>query len=123
MASTDAISDLVTGKRNHGNWSESYRRDGTAEITDIRSGDTEEDNEWAAIQRLPTFERMRKGMLSVVLDNGKLLSYQVDVTNLRLQDRKQLLESVLKFVEEDHDKFLRRLRDRIDRCVPLSFIV
>ncbi|ESW34861.1 hypothetical protein PHAVU_001G187700 [Phaseolus vulgaris] len=115
MASTDAISDLVTGKRNHGNWSKSYKRDGTAEITDIRSGDTEEDNEWAAIQRLPTFERMRKGMLSVVLDNGKLLSYQVDVTNLRLQDRKQLLESVLKFVEEDHDKFLRRLRDRIDR--------
>ena len=122
MASTHGINDSDTGKRNQEILpSESYKSDSTAEITNIRSRDTKEDKdkEWAAIGRLPTptFERMRKGMLNVELP------CQVDVTNLTLQDRKQLLESLLKFAEEDHERFLRRLRERIDRCVSLSFIV
>ncbi|XP_061340282.1 ABC transporter G family member 39-like isoform X3 [Gastrolobium bilobum] len=65
----------------------------------------------AAIDRLPTFDRMRKGLL----DDGKIVHEQVDVTRLGLHDKKVLMERILKVVEEDNGKFLRRLRDRVDR--------
>lgn len=83
--------------------------------------DNDEDLKWAAIERLPTFDRMRKGMLKQALDNGMIVHLPVDVTNLGMQDKKILLESMLKFVEEDNEKFLRKLRDRVDRC--LSIII
>ncbi|XP_068660074.1 pleiotropic drug resistance protein 2-like isoform X3 [Aristolochia californica] len=58
---------------------------------------------------------MRKGILRQVLDNGKVVHEQVDVTRLGMQEKKLLMESILKVVEEDNERFLRRLRDRIDR--------
>ncbi|BFG38675.1 hypothetical protein CerSpe_249490 [Prunus speciosa] len=82
-----------------------------------RSGrqDEEEELRWAAIERLPTYDRLRRGMLSQVLDNGKVVTDEVDVTKLGMQDKKQLMESILKVVEDDNERFLRRLRDRTDR--------
>ncbi|KAK4834395.1 hypothetical protein QYF36_021902 [Acer negundo] len=77
--------------------------------------DDEEELRWAAIERLPTYDRLRKGVIRQVLDNGKVVHGEVDVTNLGMQDKKQLMESILKVVEEDNEKFLRRLRDRTDR--------
>lgn len=74
----------------------------------------EEELKWAAIERLPTYDRLRKGMLREVLDGGKVVQ-EVDVTNLGMQDKKRLMESILRVVEEDNEKFLRRLRDRTDR--------
>ncbi|XP_050243453.1 ABC transporter G family member 34-like [Quercus robur] len=62
-----------------------------------------------------TYDRLRKGMLTQVLDNGKVVHDEVDVTNLGMQDKKLLMESILKVTEEDNEKFLRRLRDRTDR--------
>ncbi|KAL5743166.1 hypothetical protein ACOSP7_029898 [Xanthoceras sorbifolium] len=75
----------------------------------------EEDLRWAAIERLPTYDRLRKGVIRQVLDNGKVVHGEVDVTNLGMQDKKQLMENILKVVEEDNEKFLRRLRGRTDR--------
>ncbi|XP_021802771.1 pleiotropic drug resistance protein 2-like [Prunus avium] len=83
-----------------------------------RSGAAEEEEEelkWAAIERLPTFERMRKGMMTQVMSNGRVVHDEVDVTKLRTEDKKQLMESILKVVEDDNEKFLKRLRDRTDR--------
>ncbi|KAK1563574.1 hypothetical protein Q3G72_029428 [Acer saccharum] len=77
--------------------------------------DDEEELRWAAIERLPTYDRLRKGVIRQVLDNGKVVHGEVDVTNLGIQDKKLLMESILKVVEEDNEKFLRRLRDRTDR--------
>ncbi|XVF86257.1 hypothetical protein PTKIN_Ptkin18bG0026200 [Pterospermum kingtungense] len=77
--------------------------------------DTEEDLMWAAIERLPMYDRLRKGMLKQVGDNGKVVLDEVDVTKLGAQHKKQLIESILKVVEEDNENFLRRLRDRTDR--------
>ncbi|XP_058204744.1 pleiotropic drug resistance protein 2-like [Rhododendron vialii] len=77
--------------------------------------DDEEDLRWAAIERLPTYDRLRKGVLSKVLDNGRVVRDEVDVTQLGVQDKKQLMENILKVVEDDNDKFLQRLRDRTDR--------
>ena len=82
--------------------------------------DDEEELRWAAIERLPTYDRLRKGVIRQVLDNGKVVHGEVDVTNLGMQDKKQLMESILKVVEEDNEKFLRRLRDRTDRFIYLS---
>ncbi|KAK7337204.1 hypothetical protein VNO77_17767 [Canavalia gladiata] len=112
--------------RYHRSWpSESFRSASWTELASAegfnsrRSKHTEEVNDedlkWAAIERLPTFDRMRKGMLRAMLDNGNIMHYQVDVTNLSFQDKKFLLENVLKFVDDDNEKFLRRLRDRINR--------
>ena len=60
-----------------------------------RANDEEELN-WAAIERLPTFDRLRKGMLKQVLEDGKVNYEEVDVTNLRMEEKKNLMESVLK---------------------------
>lgn len=77
-------------------------------------GDDEEELKWAALERLPTYDRLRKGMLRQVVGSGKVVQ-EVDVTNLGMQDKKRLMESILKVAEEDNEKFLRRLRDRTDR--------
>lgn len=82
-----------------------------------RSGrqDDEEELRWAAIERLPTYDRLRRGMLRQVLDNGRVVTDEVDVTRLGVQDKKVLMENILKVVEDDNERFLRRLRDRTDR--------
>ncbi|KAI3947486.1 hypothetical protein MKX01_028391 [Papaver californicum] len=78
----------------------------------------EEDEEelvWAAIERLPTYDRVRKSVLSSVMDNGRIRHSEIDVAKLGLLDKTQLMDSILKVVEEDNEKFLQRLRNRIDR--------
>ncbi|PIN25403.1 Pleiotropic drug resistance proteins (PDR1-15), ABC superfamily [Handroanthus impetiginosus] len=77
--------------------------------------DEEEELKWAAIERLPTYDRMRKGMLQQVMSNGRVMHTEVDVANLGAQDKKLLMESILKVVEDDNEKFLQRLRNRTDR--------
>ncbi|KAK8352900.1 hypothetical protein V6Z11_A05G123100 [Gossypium hirsutum] len=77
--------------------------------------DTEEDLMWAAIERLPMYDRLRKSMIRNVGDNGKVVLHEVDVTKLGQQNKKQLLDSILKVVEQDNETFLRKLRDRTDR--------
>lgn len=77
--------------------------------------DEERDLIWAAIERLPTYDRMRKGVLKQALDDGNVVYDQVDVAHLGMHDKKLLMESILKIVEEDNEIFLRRFRDRIDR--------
>ncbi|KAA8550206.1 hypothetical protein F0562_001890 [Nyssa sinensis] len=77
--------------------------------------DDEEELRWAAIERLPTYDRMRKGILKQVMSNGRIVHDEVDVTKLGTQDKKQLMESILKVVEDDNEKFLLRLRNRTDR--------
>ncbi|KAM6592902.1 hypothetical protein CsatA_000605 [Cannabis sativa] len=75
----------------------------------------EEELRWAAIERLPTYDRLRKGMFKHVLDNGRVVHDEIDVTKLGIQEKKVLMENLLSVVEEDNEKFLRRLRERIDR--------
>ncbi|KAI9153582.1 hypothetical protein LWI28_013428 [Acer negundo] len=81
--------------------------------------DDEEVQRWVAYERLPTYDRLKKGVLWKILDYGEVVHDEVDVTKLSIQDKKQLKDSILKGLEEDNDKFLRRLRDRIDRMTLL----
>ncbi|KAL0460766.1 UNVERIFIED_CONTAM: Pleiotropic drug resistance protein 2 [Sesamum latifolium] len=87
----------------------------TRNSTRRQAEDDEEELRWAAIERLPTYDRLRKGMLQQVMSNGRIVHSEVDVTNLGSQDKKMLMESILKVVEEDNEKFLQRLRNRTDR--------
>jgi len=82
-----------------------------------RSGrpDDYEELQWAAMERLPTYDRMRKGMLNKVLDDGKIVLGEVDVTKLGNQEKKLLMDSIIKTAEEDNERFLQRLRDRTNR--------
>lgn len=100
-------------------WASSSFREAWGGPGDVfqRSGREEDEEElkWAAIERLPTYDRLRKGILKQVLDNGKVVHQEVDVSNLGMQNKKQLMESILRVVEDDNEKFLQRLRDRTDR--------
>ena len=83
-----------------------------------RSGreiEEEEELKWAALERLPTYDRLRKGILKQVLDNGRVNYEEVDTTKLGVQEKRHLLESMLKAAGEDNEEFLHRMRDRIDR--------
>lgn len=75
----------------------------------------EEELRWAAIERLPTYERMRKGIIRQVMENGRVVEEVVDVTTMGFMERKELMERMVKVVEEDNEKFLRRMRERTDR--------
>ncbi|KAF7152276.1 hypothetical protein RHSIM_Rhsim01G0207000 [Rhododendron simsii] len=94
-----------------------FQRNSTRRSTGM---DEEEELKWAAIERLPTYDRMRKGMLRQVMSNGRVMANEVDVANLGVQDKKQLMEGILKVVEDDNERFLQRLRARTDRPVSLS---
>ncbi|PRQ25688.1 putative pleiotropic drug resistance protein PDR/CDR [Rosa chinensis] len=73
--------------------------------------DDEEALKWAALQRLPTFTRLKKGLLTTPQGHAN----EVDVHHLELQERKDLIERLVGVAEEDHEKFLLRLKSRIDR--------
>ncbi|EYU21593.1 hypothetical protein MIMGU_mgv1a000235mg [Erythranthe guttata] len=71
----------------------------------------EEALKWASLEKLPTFDRLRKGLL---LGSGGVSS-EVDVKDLGSQERADLLERLVKVAEEDNEKFLLKLKNRIDR--------
>ncbi|KAK9281885.1 hypothetical protein L1049_004792 [Liquidambar formosana] len=76
-----------------------------------REEDDEEALKWAALEKLPTYNRLKKGLWS----GSQGAASEVDVDNLGYQERKNLLERLVKVAEEDNEKFLLKLKDRIDR--------
>lgn len=80
-----------------------------------REQDDEEALKWAAIERLPTYDRLRKAILRQVSDDGNVVHEEVDVSRLDLTDRQLFIEKILRVTEEDNERFLLKLRDRINR--------
>lgn len=76
-----------------------------------RDEDDEEALKWAALEKLPTYDRVRRGILTSAAGERK----EVDVNNLGLQERTHLLDRLVRVAEEDNEKFLLKLKDRIDR--------
>ena len=110
---------MSLGSGSRRGWASASMREAWNSQTDVfqRSGREEDEEElkWAAIERLPTYDRLRKGMLKHVLDEGKVVYEEVDIANLDMQDKKKIMESILRVVEEDNERFLLRLRERTDR--------
>ncbi|KAJ0075710.1 hypothetical protein Patl1_34366 [Pistacia atlantica] len=73
--------------------------------------DDEEALKWAALEKLPTYDRLRKGILTT--PEGCV--DEVNVNNLGLQERQKLIEKLVKIAEVDNEKFLLKLKNRIDR--------
>ncbi|KAE8056422.1 hypothetical protein FH972_013197 [Carpinus fangiana] len=79
-----------------------------------RSSVEENDEEalkWAALEKLPTYMRITRGILTEAEGQAK----EIDIKNLGVLERKNLLERLLKIADEDNENFLLKLRDRIER--------
>jgi ABC-type multidrug transport system fused ATPase/permease subunit len=87
------------------------RSDGDRFSRSSRDENDEEALQWAAIERLPTYNRVRRGILASASGGLK----EADVENLTMHEKQQLLERLVRVAEEDNERFLLKLKDRIDR--------
>ncbi|KAI3964979.1 hypothetical protein MKW92_003515 [Papaver armeniacum] len=102
------IYKVASLRRNSSVW-----RNNSAEVIFSRSTRDENDEEalkWAALEKLPTYNRIRKGILTDGVETK-----EIDIQNLGFQEKKQLIERLLRVAEEDNEKFLTKLKNRIDR--------
>ncbi|KAJ0522531.1 putative ABC-type maltose transporter [Helianthus annuus] len=76
-----------------------------------REEDDEEALKWASLEKLPTFDRLKKGLLFGSTGPPQ----EIDVDNLSFEERKRLLDRLVNTADEDNEKFLLKLRNRIDR--------
>lgn len=78
-------------------------------------GDDEENLRWAALEKLPTYDRMRRGIIRRAMEEqGKLTADEVDIANLDPREGRELMERMFKAVEDDNERLLRRFRGRFD---------
>lgn len=73
--------------------------------------DEEEALKWAAIEKLPTFKRIQVGILKE--EEGQ--QREIDVKKLGSIEKKSILDKLVQTAEEDNERFLLKLRERIDR--------
>ncbi|CAA7407938.1 unnamed protein product [Spirodela intermedia] len=94
----------------------SLRRNSWRDSEDVfsrssREEDDEEALKWAALEKLPTYSRIRKGIL-IGAEGGHR---EIEIKDLGNQERKTLLERLVRIADEDNESFLLKLRNRIDR--------
>uniref|UniRef100_A0A7N0U8F5 ABC transporter domain-containing protein n=1 Tax=Kalanchoe fedtschenkoi TaxID=63787 RepID=A0A7N0U8F5_KALFE len=76
-----------------------------------REEDDEEALKWAALERLNTYSRLRRGIY--IAEKGDVR--EIDIKKLGIIERRQLLERLVRIAEQDNEDFLRKLKNRIDR--------
>ncbi|XP_013454713.2 pleiotropic drug resistance protein 1 [Medicago truncatula] len=75
-------------------------------------GEDEEALRWAALEKLPTYNRLRKGLLAT----SRGVANEIDIlSDLGFQERQKLLDRLINVAEEGNEKFLLKLKERIDR--------
>lgn len=72
--------------------------------------DDEEALRWAALERLPTYKRVRRGIFKDIVGDTK----EVEVAELESNEQKLLLERLVNAVDEDPGLFFDRMRRRFD---------
>ncbi|XP_050230912.1 ABC transporter G family member 29-like [Mercurialis annua] len=81
--------------------------------------DDEEALKWAAIEKLPTYDRLRTSIMQSFEENNNetvvLGHKEVDVRKLDVNDKQKFISTVFKVAEEDNETFLKKFRQRIDR--------
>ncbi|KAF9592637.1 hypothetical protein IFM89_016294 [Coptis chinensis] len=85
-------------------------------------GDDDDDDEsalqWHAIERLPTFEKLRSSLTDIydAGDGTKVEGKRVtDVTKLGPVERRVFIEKLIKHIERDNLRLLQKLRRRVDK--------
>ncbi|KAK2978211.1 hypothetical protein RJ640_024244 [Escallonia rubra] len=79
-------------------------------------GGDEEALRWAALERLPTYSRVRRGIFKNIVGDWK----EIDVDKLELEEQKVVLDRLVNFVDDDWKHFFGRMRRRFD-SVDLEF--
>ncbi|KAL0415301.1 UNVERIFIED_CONTAM: Pleiotropic drug resistance protein 1 [Sesamum latifolium] len=82
--------------------SSSFWRNGSLEAFShsARQEDDEAALKWAALEKLPTYDRMTRGLLV----GSRGATSEVDVRNLGIEERKLLLDRLIKAADEDNEK-------------------
>ena len=85
-----------------------------------RTSHYDEDEEalkWAAIEKLPTYDRLRTSVMQSFAENEvqDVRHREVDVRKLDLNDKQKFIDTIFKVAEEDNEKFLKKFRNRIDK--------
>ncbi|KAL5226571.1 hypothetical protein ABZP36_014836 [Zizania latifolia] len=86
-----------------------------------REEDDEEALRWAALEKLPTYDRLRRAILpldedgEVVADAAGAGKGLVDILGLGPRDRRALVERLVRVADEDNERFLLKLKDRVER--------
>lgn len=105
----DDLARSVSGRSFQDVWQQS------PDVFSCHERDDEEELRWAAIERLPTYDRVSQGVLKKVLEDGRVEVSKVDMKKLSDDERRHLMHRLLKAVEEDNERLLRRLKTRADR--------
>ncbi|KAK4837165.1 hypothetical protein QYF36_003319 [Acer negundo] len=109
-ASNSSLRVAVSSSRWSNNSTEAFSRSSS------REEDDEEALKWAALERLPTFDRLRKGILTTSRGGAN----EIHVSNLELKERRKLIERLVNVAQVDNDdKFLFKLKNRFDRLTLL----
>ncbi|EER98908.1 ABC transporter G family member 36 [Sorghum bicolor] len=85
--------------------------------------DDEEALRWATLEKLPTRDRVRRAIIFPLPPAGAAGTttgqqqglVDVDVLSLGPGERRALLERLVRVADEDHERFLVKLRERLDR--------
>ncbi|KAF3332890.1 pleiotropic drug resistance protein 3-like isoform X3 [Carex littledalei] len=88
-----------------------WRQTGDVFSRSSREEDDEEALRWAALEKLPTFNRIKRGILASA--SGKI--NEVHVENLGVHEKKALLNRLIRVAEEDNERFLLKLKEHFDR--------
>ncbi|KAG6516429.1 hypothetical protein ZIOFF_026894 [Zingiber officinale] len=123
---SQSLSHNISRGMNMGGWGveDVFSRNSS---TRRRSGSSRDDDEealrWAALERLPTYDRLRTAILRSAADPGggpgearrQYRHKEVDVRKLGPAERQEFIDRVFKVAEEGNERFLKKLRDRIDK--------
>ena len=95
-------------------------RSSSTHTESIKEEDEEHELLWAAIERLPSFMRVRTSLFSDDNNNGDDTrefegKRMVDVTKLEAIEKRIFVERLIKHIEHDNLRLLQKLRERIDR--------
>ncbi|KAJ1403026.1 P-loop containing nucleoside triphosphate hydrolase [Sesbania bispinosa] len=83
--------------------------------------DKELQSKWAAIEKLPTFKRIKTSFVDVSQEEGESSSKEadgkrvIDVTKLGAVEKRLFIDRLIKHIENDNLQLLQKLRERMDR--------
>ncbi|KAK1422491.1 hypothetical protein QVD17_25636 [Tagetes erecta] len=97
----------------------SWRMEDVFSTSSRHSLEDEEALRWAALEKLPTYNRLRTTIFNsyVPADQEKIANDQklLDVRDLDPQARQGFIDQIFKVAEEDNEIFLKKFRDRVDK--------
>ncbi|GAB4850286.1 transcription factor [Ancistrocladus abbreviatus] len=111
------------GRRSRSGWSmEDVFTSPTHSRRSTRADEDEEALTWAALEKLPTYDRLRTSIITSFVESpekqsnySRVVHKEVDVRKLDMNERIQFIDRLFEVAEEDNEKFFKKFRDRIDK--------